>query len=142
MRLRAQAKAQIWQEQVEVLTGALQQANAEKAVLSADKARLEQEVASLRLQMGVMGKALEMAQIPGANGGSINIAAAAPAKPASLLPVRPLSPRILARASRQRSLCIHLFGIVSQRACACMLGMLQRLPEPALCQTRKLPNAA
>ena len=69
-----QAKAQIWQEQVEVLTGALQQANAEKAVIASDKARLEQEVASLRLQMGVMAKALEMAQ----GGGAANGAAKAP----------------------------------------------------------------
>lgn len=52
-----------------MLTGALQQANAEKAVMASDKARLEQEVASLRLQMGVMAKALEMAQgSGGANG--------------------------------------------------------------------------
>ena len=71
-----------------MLTGALQQANAEKAVLGADKVRLEQEVASLRLQMGVMAKALEMAQIPVGNGNGIG-AASASAKPPSLLPVRP-----------------------------------------------------
>jgi hypothetical protein len=44
-----------------VLSAALQQANAEKAVLAADKARLEQEIARLRLQASVMGKALSMA---------------------------------------------------------------------------------
>lgn len=53
-----QAKALVWQDQVEVLTAALQQANAEKAVLAADKARLEQEVSRLRLQLS-MGKTLD-----------------------------------------------------------------------------------
>ncbi len=53
-----QAKALVWQDQVEVLTAALQQANAEKAVLAADKARLEQEVSRLRLQLS-MGKAMD-----------------------------------------------------------------------------------
>ena len=58
-----QAKALVWQEQVEVLTQALQQANAEKAVLAADKGRLEQEVANLRLQMSVFHKAMEGGQL-------------------------------------------------------------------------------
>lgn len=46
---------------MEVLSAALQQANAEKAVLATDKARLEQEIARLRLQMSVMEKALALA---------------------------------------------------------------------------------
>lgn len=49
----------MWQDQVEVLTAALQQANAEKAVLAADKARLEQEVSRLRLQLS-MGKPVDL----------------------------------------------------------------------------------
>ncbi|CAL8472027.1 g11569 [Coccomyxa elongata] len=57
-RERTKAKALVWQDQVEVLTAALQQANAEKAVLAADKARLEQEVSRLRLQLS-MGKTLD-----------------------------------------------------------------------------------
>ncbi len=57
-----------------MLTGALQQANAEKAVMASDKARLEQEVASLRLQMGVMAKALEMAQGGGTANGTAKAA--------------------------------------------------------------------
>ena len=61
--LRVQAKALVWQEQVEVLTQALQQANAEKAVLAADKGRLEQEVANLRLQLSVIQKAMEAGQL-------------------------------------------------------------------------------
>ena len=61
--LHLQAKALVWQEQVEVLTQALQQANAEKAVLAADKGRLEQEVANLRLQMSVFQKAMEGGQL-------------------------------------------------------------------------------
>lgn len=63
MHFLLQAKALVWQEQVEVLTQALQQANAEKAVLAADKARLEQEVANLRLQMSVFHKAMEGGQL-------------------------------------------------------------------------------
>ncbi|CAL5220821.1 g2898 [Coccomyxa viridis] len=62
-RERTKAKALVWQEQVEVLTQALQQANAEKAVLAADKGRLEQEVANLRLQMSVFHKAMEGGQL-------------------------------------------------------------------------------
>ena len=63
LSLCLQAKALVWQEQVEVLTQALQQANAEKAVLAADKGRLEQEVANLRLQMSVFQKAMEGGQL-------------------------------------------------------------------------------
>lgn len=62
--LSLQAKALVWQEQVEVLTQALQQANAEKAVLAGDKGRLEQDVANLRLQMSVIQKAMEGGQLP------------------------------------------------------------------------------
>ncbi|KAK9905860.1 hypothetical protein WJX75_007711 [Coccomyxa subellipsoidea] len=58
-RERTKAKALVWQDQVEVLTAALQQANAEKAVLAADKARLEQEVSRLRLQLS-MGKPVDL----------------------------------------------------------------------------------
>ena len=84
--MHAQAKALVWQEQVEVLTQALQQANAEKAVLAADKGRLEQEVANLRLQMSVIQKAMESGQLPA----SAPLALPPQQPPAPASPVHPM----------------------------------------------------
>jgi hypothetical protein len=86
--LRVQAKALVWQEQVEVLTQALQQANAEKAVLAADKGRLEQEVANLRLQLSVIQKAMEAGQLP------VSSPLPMPAQPALTQPVSPVHPMV------------------------------------------------
>ena len=86
MCVYAQAKALVWQEQVEVLTQALQQANAEKAVLAADKGRLEQEVANLRLQMSVIQKAMESGQLPA----SAPLALPPQQPPAPASPVHPM----------------------------------------------------
>ena len=83
-----QAKALVWQEQVEVLTQALQQANAEKAVLAADKGRLEQEVANLRLQLSVIQKAMEAGQLP------VSAPLPMPAQPALVQPVSPVHPMV------------------------------------------------
>ena len=85
-----QAKALVWQEQVEVLTQALQQANAEKAVLAADKGRLEQEVANLRLQMSVIQKAMESGQLPA----SAPLVMPSQPQPAPAAPMSPVHPMV------------------------------------------------
>jgi hypothetical protein len=78
----------VWQEQVEVLTRALQQANAEKAVLAADKGRLEQEVANLRLQLSVIQKAMEAGQLP------VTSSLQLPEQPAPAQPASPVHPMV------------------------------------------------
>ncbi len=89
----------MWQEQVEVLTQALQQANAEKAVLTADKGRLEQEVANLRLQMSVFHKAMEGGQLMPS---SAPLAMSAPSGlPQPVSPVHPMVQQVSLICTRQ-----------------------------------------
>ena len=83
-----------------MLTQALQQANAEKAVLAADKGRLEQEVANLRLQMSVFQKAMEGGQLLPS---SAPLAMSAPSGlPQPVSPVHPMVQQVSLSSSWQK----------------------------------------